>query len=199
MKLKDFQKKMQKGIFSTAEAHVVAFAENPKILNLQLHQWENSEDLIRLKRGLYMFTNNNSQKAEIAKALYYPCYFSLEYALSFYGIIPEAVFTYTLVTTKTTRRFDTHEGSFSYRKIKREAFVGFDPYTLMAEKEKALIDYFYMNMSKFRPDYAFWEESRLEASSTDIDFKKAFTYAKFFQSKKLDILLNSFYNYAKSN
>lgn len=199
MKLKDFKKKMIKKIFSAAEAHILGFAESSSMTNLQLHQWKKNSDLISLKRGLYMFSDHRPQKAEIAKALYSPCYFSLEYALSFYGIIPEAVFTYTLVTPKTTRYFKTPEGVFSYRKIKRETFIGFDSETLMAEKEKALVDYFYMNSAKLEPVDAFWEESRLEASATGINFKKVFMYAKLFQSKKLNILLNSFYNYAKSH
>jgi len=199
MKLKDFKKKMVKKVFTATEAHILGFTESPAIINLQLHQWKKSGDLIGLKRGLYMFSDYRPQKAAIAKELYSPCYFSLEYVLSLYGIIPEAVFAYTLVTPKTTRHFKTSEGVFSYRKIKREAFVGFDQETLMAEKEKALVDYFYMNSAKLQPNDVFWEESRLEAKATEINFKRVFMYAKLFSSKKLNILLTSFYNYAKSH
>ena len=103
MKLKDFRKKMGKGIFSTAEAQLVAFPENPAIVNLQLHQWKKNNDIIALKRGLSMFSDYSASghEAEIARSLYCPCYFSLQQALSFYGIIPEATFTHTLVTTNT--------------------------------------------------------------------------------------------------
>lgn len=202
MKLKDFRKKMRKGIFSTAEAHLVVFPENPAVMNLQLHQWKKNGDILALKRGLFVFADYplHEHKANIARMLYQPCYFSLEYALSFYGIIPEAAFTYTLVTTKATRYFKTPVGNFSYRTIKREAFTGFDPNTLMAEKEKALVDYFYFLMRpKGAPSDSFWEESRLEAGATKVNFKKVFRYAKLFNSKKLEILLNSFSLYAKSH
>lgn len=199
MKLKDFRKRMKKPIFQTAEARVVCFTDKPAVLNLQLHQWTKSGDLISLKRGLFMFSDAEPPKTEIAKQLYSPCYFSLEYVLNFYGILPDAVFEYTLVTTKTTRRFETTAGIFAYHKMKREAFTGFDPVTLMAEKEKALVDYFYLRGRSFTADDDFWKQSRLEAVATDIDFKKVFRYAKLFESKKLTFLLHSFFAYAKSH
>ena len=97
MKLKEFKKKMQKSIFSTAEAHVVAFSDDPKLINLQLHQWKKSGYVTQLKRGLYMFPDAKFDfgALEIAKRLCGPCYFSLEYILSLDGIIPEMVFSYT--------------------------------------------------------------------------------------------------------
>ncbi|MBI2638082.1 hypothetical protein HYW83_00640 [Candidatus Peregrinibacteria bacterium] len=199
MKLKDFRKWMKKAIFTTAEARIVCFTDKPSVLNLQLHQWTKSGDLISLKRGLFMFSDKHATKTEIAKQLYYPCYFSLEYVLNLHGIMPEAVFEYTLVTTKTTRRFETPAGVFAYRKIKREAFAGFDSETLMAEKEKALADYFYLRGDSFKAEDDFWKESRLEATATNMDFKKVFRYAKLFKSKKLEFLLHSFFAYAKSH
>lgn len=202
MKLKDFKKAVRKNVFSTAEAQLVAFKENPKQINLQLHQWEEKGELIRLKRGVYMFPEEK-RKAEapcvIARALCQPCYFSLEYVLSLHGILPEAVFTYTLVTPNTTKRFETPVGDFAYQKIKREAFTGFDPETLMADKEKALTDYFYLHTSTLKPNDDFWKESRLEAISTEIDFDKVFEYARLFGSKKLNFLLHSFQTYAKTH
>ena len=197
MKYKEFRKKMQKNIFTPAEAHVVTFEYNPKLTNLQLHQWKTQGDLIQLKRGLYMFADTKADIAEIAGNLYPPCYFSLEYVLSLNGIIPEATFTYTLITPKTTRHFNTPLGIFSYQKIKKEAFIGYDEKTLMAEKEKALVDYFYLNSSKLKPLNQFWEESRLYGE--ELNFKKVFRYAKLFKSPKLTNLLTNFQKYAQSH
>lgn len=198
MKLKDFRKKMKKSIFSVAEARVVCFADNHAVLNLQLHLWRKSKELIALKRGLYMFADAKVEAREIARNLYYPCYFSLEYALNFYGIMPEAIFQYTLVSTKATRHFKTPVGIFTYRQIKKEAFGGFDPETLMADKEKALVDYFYLHSAELEANDVFWEHSRLEAGLTNVNFKKALGYAAIYKSKKVNLLLNSFQNYAKS-
>lgn len=199
MKLNDFRKKMKKSVFSVSEARILCFADKPAVLNLQLHLWKNRGELIALKRGLYMFADAKNEAREVAKSLYYPCYFSTEYALNFYGIMPEAVFQYTLVSTKATRHFKTPVGTFIYQQIKKEAFDGFDPETLMADKEKALVDYFYLNSSALEPNDKFWEYSRLEAGATKINFKKALSYARFFKSKKVNLLINSFHSYAKSH
>jgi hypothetical protein len=198
MKLKEFRKKMAKPLFLATEAQLVCLPADARTTNLQLHQWKESGDLIPLKRGLYMFADAKPQPADIAGNLYAPCYFSLEYALSFYGIMPEAVFDYTLVTPKATRVFKTPFGTFLYKTIKRAAFTGFDGKTLMAEKEKALVDYFYLNQSRLRPDAGFWAESRLEVKTTVFIFKKAFAFARLFHSKKLLKLLISFESYAKT-
>lgn len=199
MKLKDFQKKMEKSIFSSAEAHLVCFPEKPALINLQLHQWRKKDDLIQLKRGLYLFADQHPREEEIARSLYSPCYFSLEQVLSRCGILPEAVFSHTLLTPKATRRFVTPLGTFVYRSIKREAFTGFDSTSLLADKEKALVDYFYFNYHRFQMTDSFWESTRLEAGATEIDFKKVFCYAKLFNSKGLTESLKSFHQYAKSH
>lgn len=188
---------MQKGIFSTTEAQVVAFMDDPKMINLQLYQWKKSADLMRLKRGLFMFSDFKPNAAELAKSLYSPCYFSLEYILSLHNILPEAVFSYTLVTTKKTCRFNTPLGQFIYHHIKKAAFIGFDAETLMADREKALVDYFYLNTSRLKADPVFWQESRLNGA--ELNFKKVFHYAKLFQSKKLITLLTDFQHYAKTH
>lgn len=199
MKLKEFRKKMEKSVFSTAEARIVCVGGNPDVLNLQLHQWKKAGDLVSLKRGIYMFTDAEVTAAEIARSLYEPCYFSLEYVLSFYGIMPEATFEYTLVTPKATRRFVTPRSVFNYQTIKKEAFFGFDPETLMAEKEKALVDYFYLHRDELEANDRFWDDSRMEASATEINFNKVFRYSTFFDSPKLTLLLHSFQSYAKSH
>ncbi|MEW6042402.1 MAG: hypothetical protein AB1633_12865, partial [Elusimicrobiota bacterium] len=52
-------------------------------------------------------------------------------------------------TSKTTRDIETLGNRFLYRKIKRNAFTGYKPFTLeeetvfAAEPEKALVDYLY--------------------------------------------------------
>lgn len=198
MNFYDFRKKMGKSLFSTAEAQVVAFREDAGLTNLQLHQWVKKKRLIRLKRGLYYFADSAPDMVEVVRGLYAPSYFSLEYVLSGFGVLPEAAFVYTCVTTKTTRRWDTPLGTFSFRSLKREAFTGYDPKTLMAEKEKALVDYFYLNRFRLKPSDGFWESSRLEAIATGVHFSRVFHFAKLFRSEKLVTLLRSFEKYAKS-
>lgn len=197
MKLSEFKKRMKKKIFTSTEAHIVAFSQAPELLNLQLHTWRKRGELVQLKRGVFMFSDNKCESSEIARHLCWPSYFSLEYVLSANGILPEAVFTFTLVTPKKTREFKTPFGIFSYYTIKKEAFTGFDAKTLMAEPEKALVDYFYLKSSRLFPREDFWEESRLDGSA--LDFEKVFRFAALFKSKKLTSLLSSFQKYAKSH
>lgn len=209
MKLSYFRKMMQKQIFTATEAKLVAFKDNPSLVNLQLHQWKERGELLSLKRGLYAFADTQPESgkpdvADIARALCSPCYFSLEYVLSLEGILPEVAFAYTLVTTRNTHQWQTPFGTFSFRTIKPGAFQGFNPVTLMASPEKALVDYFYLNSPHLvprgnSPDDDFWEESRLEARITEVNFKKVFSYAKLFRSQKLERLLESFAAYAKSH
>lgn len=103
----------------------------------------------KLKRGLYISTNRMPSPWLIANQLYKPSYLSLESALSYYGLIPESIFSVTSVTTKTTREFETGDHLYIYRTIKRQAFGGYrsieingEP-ILIAEREKAVADYLY--------------------------------------------------------
>lgn len=195
MQFKQFRLKMKKSIFSKEEAQIVAFDTAPSTFKLQLHQWVRAGDLIKLKRGLYVFSDTRVDKVDVARRLYSPSYISLEYALSLYGLIPDVPFSVTLVTPKITRKFNTSYGQFVYRKIKKEAFFGYDPQTLMAEKEKALVDYLYLDSGRFvaRPD--FWRELRLQ-NLNDVNFDKAFHYAEKFGSRKLIYLLRGLKEYA---
>lgn len=105
--------------------------------------------LIRLKRGLYALKTDQPAEEEVANALYRPSYLSFEYALAYYSLIPEMPYTITSATTKPTRLFTTKNLAFSYRTIKKEAFTGYSLNNqekkayLIAEKEKALVDYIY--------------------------------------------------------
>src|SRR5262245_29628514 len=51
--------------------------------------------IVRVKKGLYVFGENYRKgmicKESLANLIYGPSYISLEYALSYYGLIPERV------------------------------------------------------------------------------------------------------------
>lgn len=198
MIFREFKKRMKKQLFTLEEACIVAFKTPPSTLKLQLHQWKKRGEIIPLKRGLYMFVDGNAGIAEIANAIFHPSYISLEYALNFYGLLPDIPFAVTLVTTKTTRRFKTPYGQFVYQKIPAHAFNGFDPKTLMAEREKAIVDYLYLNQHRMVPKEQFWDEMRWQ-NLDEIKFKRAGGLARCFNSKKLIVLLESLRSYAKTH
>lgn len=104
---------------------------------------------LKKRRGLYCFADNIPSDWLVANRLCQPSYISLEVALSYYGILPENIYSVTSVTTKITRSFQTLGKEFVFQRIKKAAFCGYVPVkmsgqtVLIAEKEKALADYLY--------------------------------------------------------
>jgi predicted transcriptional regulator of viral defense system len=111
-----------------------------------------SKQLIRLKKGLYIvspdITNQSASKELIANHLYGPSYISLETALSFYGIIPERVYSTLSVTSRRKKRYNTPLGMFEYRTVPvkylsigiSQKIVQNSYAYLMATPEKAICD-----------------------------------------------------------
>ena len=79
-----------------------------------------------LKKGLYIhnsqYTKNIISKEIIANNMLSPSYISFDYALYFYGLIPESVMDITSATTKRSKSFNTDYGVFSFKHIKKELF-----------------------------------------------------------------------------
>jgi predicted transcriptional regulator of viral defense system len=110
-----------------------------------------SGELIRIKRGLYISSKNESYSLKtIANKIYGPSYISFEYALSYYGLIPERVMLITSAGFDMNKNltFKTPVGIFSYTRVNRSVF----PYGvsieeeagspfMIASKEKAICDY----------------------------------------------------------
>jgi len=108
--------------------------------------------IIRVKKGLYVrgdrYRTRPYSKELLANLVYGPSYISFEYALQYYGMIPERVEALTSVTTGRSRRFMTPVGLFIYRNNPISAFqmgmtrIEYDETTafLMATPEKALCD-----------------------------------------------------------
>lgn len=123
-------------------------------LLMQLYRWCKAGKLIPLRRGMYAFAEEyrrqQIQPAEIANRIYTPSYLSLQWALSYHGLIPEMAVAYTSVTTRQTKRFQNKFGTFSYRHLKQEYFFGYERVdmtnrtVLLAKPEKALLDLWYI-------------------------------------------------------
>jgi predicted transcriptional regulator of viral defense system len=108
--------------------------------------------IIRVRKGLYVFGENERKrlccKELLANLVHGPSYISLEYALQYYGLLPERVEVVTSVTVERSRVFSTPVGTFSYRQLPLKAFaVGMNRITtneglsfMIALPEKALID-----------------------------------------------------------
>lgn len=117
-------------------------------------------DILRVKKGLYVFGKSAQQspvcKESLANLIYGPSCISLEYALSFHGLIPERVESVTSVTPKRNKEFDTPLGRFEYRYLAPSKYphgieqVWLDKThpILIASPEKALCDYVLLKATK---------------------------------------------------
>lgn len=110
-----------------------------------------SKELTPIVKGLYE-TNPTISGQYLAGAICGPSYLSFEFALSFYGIIPEAVYTFTSATfmKRKSKQYKTPFGYFTYQDIPKLAYpfgvkiITENGYTFqIATPEKALCDKLY--------------------------------------------------------
>ncbi|MBQ2067383.1 MAG: hypothetical protein II457_00465 [Paludibacteraceae bacterium] len=138
------------GCFSIHQVHAIS----PDFNRSNWHQWQKSGYIVSLRQGWYAFADYLQQPdyaRYFAGKICAPSYISLHTALSFYGIIPEAVVEITSVTTQKTCRYENAFGQFSYQTIRPKLFWGFEPKMMrdgkqymMATPEKAIIDLLYL-------------------------------------------------------
>lgn len=105
----------------------------------------------KLKKGMYIYSSpyvsNIISKEIIANNIYGPSYISSDYALYYYGIIPETVYEVTSVTTLRSKEFKTDFGAFTYKHTDNKIYpIGVNILSsnsgnfMIASKEKALCD-----------------------------------------------------------
>src|SRR3989344_5046556 len=109
---------------------------------------------------------------------------SLEFALSYHGVIPEAVYEITSVTTKATRRFKKLRKVFSYHKIKKNAYTGYETQKqrggsfYIASAEKAFVDANYLRLTQGQKPISRFNKDK-------VNYTKALKYAFLFGNAKL--------------
>lgn len=134
--------------------------------------------LIRVKKGLYVFgptyQRGSLPMEMLANMIYGPSYVSLEWALRYYGLIPERVDEVTSVTIKRKVRYDTPIGRFSYEHCYPQLYpVGLTRLeetrfhsALIATKEKALADQLVIRRGKVTSlielEHILFEDFRIE-------------------------------------
>ena len=138
-------------------------------------RWVKKGLLTRLRQGYYTFPEFKSKPdlaLYFANRIYRPSYVSLHTALSFYGMIPEAVVQITSVTSLKTESFSNDFGEYSYKSVREDLIFGYnlkpiaDSRTLqLARPEKALLDLLYL--------YPFYNTRKeLDDLRLDEDFMK---------------------------
>lgn len=88
--------------------------------------------LSRIVNGLYE-TNPSTPAYLLSGSIFGPSYISFEYALSYYGLIPERVYAVTCATfnKKKKKEYKTNFGLFLYRDVPSSAY----PYEILLKEE----------------------------------------------------------------
>lgn len=167
----------------------------PDFSRRQLNRWKKKGYLNTIRQGYYSLLEKDLDRNflfYVSNRIYSPSYISLEMALSHYNLIPEVVFQITSVSTKKTIDFQTPIGNFVYRHLKQSIFFGYklveygnQHNIMMAEPEKALLDYFYLNPRiSFGNDFI---ETRINPDEFDnqINLKTFKNYLSNFGNKSL--------------
>ncbi|KKU94328.1 MAG: hypothetical protein UY26_C0002G0110 [Candidatus Jorgensenbacteria bacterium GW2011_GWA1_48_13] len=192
MKWIDFERKIKaKNIKLFTPLDVQKFLGRTKIATrFLIHRLKKNGYIVSVKRGLYQLSDEQIPDVYVANRIYAPSYVSLEFALSYYGVIPETVYEITSVTTKTTRRFETLGKIFSYHKIKKTAYTGYAIHSqngmrfYIADAEKAFVDASYLRlMRKQKPISRFRKEK--------INRAKSLKYASLFNNEKLTSIIKT--------
>jgi len=176
-------------IFTVADVRALFGVSAVATIGL-LHRYKKQGFILQIKRGLYIFPDALPPDVYIANKLYSPSYVSLEFALSYHGVIPETVYEVTSVTAKATRRFETLGKVFSYRKIKKSAYTGYgvekqgDLSFYIADAEKAFVDANYLRLKNNQEPISRFNKEKINS-------KKALSYAGLFGNNKLNSIIKT--------
>lgn len=152
-------------------------------------------------RGLYV-SDSKMPGHLLAASIYGPSYLSFDYALSYWHLIPEAVYTYTSATydKKKRKQFKTVFGLFTYRDVPKAAYpIGIQivkegRYSfLIAQPEKALCDKLHTispvaNLSAF--EALLFSDLRIDRDTFgQLDTEKLIQYAAYYQTTNHKLLI----------
>jgi predicted transcriptional regulator of viral defense system len=180
----------------------------PEMNLMNLVRWQKKGYIIKIRNGWYCFNDTESSENIdwlAANLIYDPSYVSLHAALSYYGLIPEAIYETTSITTRKTNRFATPLGDYSYHHVKHDVFsfgqtliqmdgerslTGKGRNIVMAAPEKALLDLFYIH-SQYKTEKEM-EHIRLdEAMLKEILNEKFYSYLERYTNRALEDRVNT--------
>lgn len=150
-----------------------------------------TKKIIKIKRGHYCLNSDDGKihfsKNQLANSLYSPSYLSFESALSFYRLIPEAVYeTTSACFQKKNREYETPYGIFSYAHIPVRPFFldvvkDQDNNLLIASALRALFDLIYLRRKRY---------TSLEDLDNDlrVDLDELATFVKSYTAEEIETL-----------
>ena len=173
-----------------------------------LSRWGKKGHVISLKRGVYMtrrfyeLHRSESDFSPAVSAILLPqSYVSLIFVLQRAGVVSEATYPVTAVTTKNTRTIENELGAFTFQHIQQTLYAGFEQRNYhgiiyhIASVAKALFDYFYLRplprvFRNRHMDLA--EELRLNLNTIAGNEQDAFAgFVELSASKKMNFILDN--------
>lgn len=143
--------------------------------------------LRRLKKGLYLIIDSFTARSQIdlsllsiANALLDDSYVSLAHALNYYQMFDQGGAAVVSVTWREGKKFTVDQHLFQFSKVKKDMYFGFTEQFLggksvrVAETEKALIDYLYLDKSFGSASLVF---EKLRDHHRELDLAKLQNYA----------------------
>lgn len=131
---------------------MLSILKNYKRPNDKISEMVKKGELITIKKGLYIPGKKTGlpsiEPFLLANHLWGPSYVSLESAMSFWNLIPEKVFETTSITTRSTKKYKTPEGRFSYFRLPlpyysfglKSVELSTGQVAIIASQEKAICD-----------------------------------------------------------
>lgn len=177
----ELQGKIKTSLFTIVDVTKYFPEDSADLIRVQLHRFIKKGYLQEIKRGLYQFSDRETDEFFLANTLYEPSYVSLESALNYRGVIPDIpAGGVTSVSPVTTKEFSTPAGRFYYHKLDKKLFWGYElvPFR-MAFAEKALLDYIYLRGEKALRG--------LRIDWSKIDQNKYKKFAKFYDQKRISL------------
>lgn len=157
--------------------------------------------LIRLTRGLYE-TDSGVNPSFLASSILSPSYLSFDWALSYYGLIPEKVFSITSASLniRKNKTFINKFGRYEYSDIPASVFSEGLTYlengqyiVKVATKEKAICDslskWRVVNSVKSLKGLLFVDKRIDEEEFSTCDFKLMIRLASLYRKTNLDMLI----------
>lgn len=141
----------------------------------------------RIKRGLYLVINSLTARSQIdvsllsiANVLVKESYVSLSHALNYYQMFDQYANSVVSISSKGNKKYLLDNYLFVFSKVKKEMFFGFSEkiengkFVRIADAEKALIDYLYLDKSFGSASLVF---EKLRDYHQELDLKKLQEYA----------------------
>lgn len=178
--IKLLQKK-ELSLFTLDDLGKLLNVNNRQTLYKKVARLEKAQIILKLIKGKYRYMFLPVNDYTLANFLYQPSYVSLETALSFYGIITGFSYQITSISVKPTRTIDLSGKEYTYSQIENNLFWSYEKRDnfLIAEKEKAILDYVYFGVKGLR------NTSFDEMDFSEIDKEKLISYARKTNNKQV--------------